>query len=306
MSDICVLGNFVADNSFYADKLPVKGQTIFGNGYNVGPGGKGSNQAIAAARLGSKVNFLGKVGDDDNGKMALELYKKNKIDSKTVFVSKDHPTGVAGIMVNKSDGTNAIIVYPGASMEITVKEVNQFSELLLNCKVFLTQLEIKKKVTLHSLKIAKKGNAITILNPAPAIEIEDDFFNYIDFFTPNETEAEFYVGKKIENYEQAKKAGEFFLKKGVKNSIITLGEKGVFFVNKDSSFSVPALNLKGKVVDTTGAGDSFNGALASGLEKGLEIKECLNYAVKASGISTTKKGAADAMPTIKDLSQEFV
>ena len=301
MSDICVLGNFVADNSFYADKLPVKGQTIFGNGYHVGPGGKGSNQAIAAARLGSKVNFLGKVGDDDNGKMALELYKKNKIDSKTVFVSKDHPTGVAGIMVNKSDGTNAIIVYPGASMEITVKEVNQFSELLLNCKVFLTQLEIKKEVTLHSLKIAKKGNAITILNPAPAIEIEDEFFNYIDFFTPNETEAEFYVGNKIENYDQAKKAGEFFLKKGVKNSIITLGEKGVFFVNKDSSFSVPALNLKGKVVDTTGAGDSFNGALASGLEKGLEIKECLNYAVKASGISTTKKGAADAMPFLKEI-----
>ena len=302
MSDICVLGNFVADNSFYANKLPVKGQTIFGNGYNVGPGGKGSNQAIAAVRLGSKVSFLGKIGDDDNGKMAIDLYKKNKIDSKTVFITKDYPTGVAGIMVNKSDGTNAIIVYPGASMEITIEEVNQFSELLSKCKVFLTQLEIKKKVTLHSLKIAKKGNAITILNPAPAIEIEDEFFNYIDFFTPNETEAEFYFGKKVETYKQAKEAGNFFLNKGVKNSIITLGEKGVYFVNKDSSFSIPALDLKDRVVDTTGAGDSFNGALASGLEKGLEIKECLNYAVKASGVSTKKKGAADAMPTNKDLS----
>ena len=302
MSDICVLGNFVADNSFYANKLPVKGQTIFGNGYNVGPGGKGSNQAIAAVRLGSKVSFLGKIGDDDNGKMAIDLYKKNKIDSKTVFITKDYPTGVAGIMVNKSDGTNAIIVYPGASMEITIEEVNQFSELLSKCKVFLTQLEIKKKVTLHSLKIAKKGNAITILNPAPAIEIEDEFFNYIDFFTPNETEAEFYFGKKVETYKQAKEAGNFFLNKGVKNSIITLGEKGVYFVNKDNSFSIPALDLKDRVVDTTGAGDSFNGALASGLEKGLEIKECLNYAVKASGVSTTKKGAADAMPTNKDLS----
>jgi len=302
MSKICVLGNFVADNSFYADKLPIKGQTIFGNGHKIGPGGKGSNQAIAAARLGSDVNFLCKIGDDDNGKMALELYKKNKIDPKTVFVSKDFPTGVAGIMVNKSDGTNAIIVYPGASMEITIEEVDQFSKLLLNCKVFLTQLEIKKEVTLHSLKTAKKGNAVTILNPAPAIKIEDEFFNYVDFFTPNETEAEFYIGKKIENYEQAKAAGEFFLKKGVKNSIITLGEKGIYFVNKNNSFSIPALDLKGKVIDTTGAGDSFNGALASGLEKGFEIKECLNFAIKASGISTTKKGAADAMPTIKDLS----
>tara|TARA_B110001452_G_scaffold1615_1_gene1416 strand:+ start:1692 stop:2600 length:909 start_codon:yes stop_codon:yes gene_type:complete len=301
MSDICVLGNFVADNSFYADQLPTKGQTLFGNGYQVGPGGKGSNQAIAAVRLGSKVNFLGKVGDDANGKMAIELYKKNQIDPKTVFISKDFPTGVAGIMVNKSDGTNAIIVYPGASMEITIEEVNQFSNILSNCKVFLTQLEIKKEVTLHSLKIAKKSSAITILNPAPAIKIEDEFFKYVDFFTPNETEAEFYVGKKIENYNQAKEAGEFFLNKGVKNSIITLGEKGIYFVNKDNRFSVPALDLKDKVVDTTGAGDSFNGALASGLERGLEIKECLNYAIKASGISTTKKGAADAMPFQKDL-----
>ena len=301
MSDICVLGNFVAENSFYADKLPSKGQTLFGNGYQVGPGGKGSNQAIAAVRLGSKVNFLGKVGDDINGKMAIELYKQNQIDPKTVFISKDFPTGVAGIMINKSDGTNAIIVYPGASMEITIEEVNQFSNILSNCKVFLTQLEIKKEVTLHSLKIAKKGGAITILNPAPAIKIEDEFFKYVDFFTPNETEAEFYVGKKIQSYDQAKEAGEFFLNKGVKNSIITLGEKGIYFVNNNNSFAIPALDLKGKVVDTTGAGDSFNGALASGLEKGLEIKECLNYAIKASGISTTKKGAADAMPFQKDL-----
>jgi ribokinase len=302
MSDICVLGNFVADNSFYAEKLPEKGQTLFGNGFQVGPGGKGSNQAIAAVRLGSKVNFLGKVGDDANGLMAIDLYKKNQIDPKTVFISKDFPTGVAGIMINKSDGTNAIIVYPGASMEITIEEVNQFSNILSNCKVFLTQLEIKKEVTLHSLKIAKAGSATTILNPAPAIKIEDEFFKYIDFFTPNETEAEFYIGKKIENYNQAKEAGEFFLNKGVKNSIITLGEKGIYFVNKENSYSLPALNLKGKVVDTTGAGDSFNGALASGLEKGMKMKDCLNFAIKASGISTTKKGAADAMPYLKDIS----
>ena len=301
MTSICVLGNFVADNSFYADQLPTKGQTLFGSGYQVGPGGKGSNQAIAAVRLGSKVSFLGKVGNDINGQMAINLYKKNQIDPKTVFISKDFSTGVAGIMINKSDGTNAIIVYPGASMEITKEEVNQFSNILSNCKVFLTQLEIKKEVTLHSLKIAKKGSAITILNPAPAIDIEDEFFKYIDFFTPNETEAEFYIGKKIETYEQAKEAGEFFLKKGVKNSIITLGEKGIYFSNKENNFSLPALNLKGKVVDTTGAGDSFNGALASGLEKGMQIKECLNFAIKASGISTTKKGAADAMPYLKDI-----
>ena len=302
MSDICVLGNFVADNSFYAKKLPEKGQTVFGTGFQVGPGGKGSNQAIAAARLGSKVNFLGKIGDDNYGKMALELYKKNNLDTKTVFVSKDHPTGVAGIMINKTDGTNSIIVYPGASMEITEDEVSEFSELIITSKVFLTQLEIKTNVTLHALKIARKGEATTILNPAPAIKIEDEFFNYIDYFTPNETEAEFYFGKKIETYEQAKEAGDFFIKKGVKNSIITLGDKGIYFTNKDLNFDLPALNLKNKVLDTTGAGDAFNGALASGIAKKMELKACLKFAIKVSGISVTKKGAADSMPFFKDVS----
>ena len=301
MSNICVLGNFVADNSFYAKKLPVKGQTVFGTGFQIGPGGKGSNQAIAAARLGSEVSFLGKVGDDEFGRMAIDLYKKNNLNHKTVFISKEHSTGVAGIMINKSDGTNAIIVCPGASMEITKEEVNRFSELIKKCKVFLTQLEIKTEVTFHALKLAKEGNAITILNPAPAIKINDEFFKYIDYFTPNETEAEFYYGKKIENYEEAKLAGDFFLSKGIKNSIITLGDMGAYFSNKDKNFSIPALNLKGKVLDTTGAGDAFSGALASGLEKKMEIQDCLNFAIKVSGISTTKKGAADAMPFLKDI-----
>ena len=301
MSDICVLGNFVADNSFYAKKLPTKGETVFGTGFQIGPGGKGSNQAIAAARLGSKVSFLGKIGDDANGKMAIELYKKNKIDQQTIIISKEHPTGVAGLMISKEDGTNSIIVCPGASMEITKDEVDKYSSLITSCKVFLTQLEIKTDVTLHALKLAKKGNAITILNPAPAVKIEDEFFKYIDFFTPNETEAQFYFGKKIESYEEAKLAGDFFLKKGVKNSIITLGEKGAYFSNASLNFSVPALNLKGKVIDTTGAGDAFSGAFASGLDKKMEIKDCLNFAIKASGISTTKKGAADAMPFLKEI-----
>jgi len=301
MSDICVLGNFVADNSFYAKKLPTKGQTVFGTGFQIGPGGKGSNQAIAAARLGSKVSFLGKIGDDANGKMALELYKKNKIDQQTIIISKEHPTGVAGLMISKEDGTNAIIVCPGASMEITKDEVDKYSDLIMSCKVFLTQLEIKTEVTLHALKLAKKGSAITILNPAPAVKIEDEFFKYIDFFTPNETEAQFYFGKKIESYEEAKLAGDFFLEKGVKNSIITLGDKGAYFSNESLNFSVPALNLKGKVLDTTGAGDAFSGAFASGLDKKMKIKDCLNFAIKASGISTTKKGAADAMPFLKDI-----
>ena len=301
MSSICVLGNFVADNCFYSDKLPLKGQTLFGSDHQVGPGGKGSNQAIAASRLGSKTFFIGKIGDDENGKMALNLFKKNKIETTTVVVSKKHPTGVAGILVNTSDGTNAIIVCPGASMEITKEEVDTFSKYIEKSNIFLTQLEVKTDVILHSLKIAKKSNSTTILNPAPSIDIDDNFFNYIDFFTPNETEAEYYFKKKIKNYQDAKEANKFFLGKGVKNSIITLGDKGIYFSNKEQNFSISALNIKDKVLDTTGAGDSFNGALASALNKNMSIKEALHFAVKASGASTMKRGAANSMPFLSDL-----
>ena len=303
MSSICVLGNFVADNCFYSDKLPLRGQTLFGTDHQVGPGGKGSNQAVAASRLGSKTFFIGKIGDDENGKMALNLFKKNKIETTTVVVSKKYPTGVAGILVNTSDGTNAIVVCPGASMEITKKEVDSFSKYIEKSNIFLTQLEVKTDVILHALKIAKKSNCVTILNPAPAIHIDDIFFKHIDFFTPNETEAEFYFKKKINSYEDAKQANEFFLGKGVKNSIITLGDKGIYFSNKDENFPIPALNIKNKVVDTTGAGDSFNGALAAALNKNMFSKDALHFAVKASGKSTMKRGAADSMPFLSDLSQ---
>ena len=300
MSDICVLGNFVADNTFYAEKLPAKGQTIFGSGFQVGPGGKGSNQAIAAARLKSKVSFLGKVGDDEYGKMAIELYKKNNLNHKTVFVSKEHPTGVAGIMVNKTDGTNAIIVYPGASMEITIDEVNEFSDLIRNSKVFLTQLEIKTEVTLHALKLAKKNNVITILNPAPAIKIEDEFFKYIDYFTPNETEAKFYTNISINSKSEAKDASIKLIQMGIKKVIITLGEKGLFYNDGKKEIHLDATKVK--AVDTTGAGDAFNGGLAYGLSKNQSIEECLELANKVGGMSTIKLGAGDSMPFLKDLS----
>ena len=231
--------------------------------------------------------------------MAIELYKKNNLNHKTVFVSNEYPTGVAGIMVNMSDGTNAIIVYPGASMEITIDEVNKFSDLISNCKVFLTQLEIKTDVTLHALKLAKKGNAITILNPAPAIKIKDEFFKYIDFFTPNETEAEFYTGIKITNDQEAKQAADKLINLGIKKVIITLGEKGLFYSDGKEEIHLKAEFVK--AIDTTGAGDAFNGGLAFGLSKEKSIKECLKLANKVAGVSTTKLGAGDAMPFLKDI-----
>ena len=302
MSDISVLGIFVADISFSGPKIPAIGETILGNKYNVGPGGKGCNQAVAIARLGAKVNFISKIGKDSYGELALKTLTKNKINTESVIQDENLQTGVAGILVDKNSGKNAINVIVGAPSTLKVTEIDKNIDIIKNSKIFLTQLEVPKDVTLHCLKIAKENGCLTILNPAPASEITKEFYNKIDYFTPNETEAEFYFGKKIENYNQAKEAGDFFIKKGVKNSIITLGDKGIYFTNQSSNFSMPALDLRNKVKDTTGAGDAFSGALASGLEKKMDIKECLKFAIKVSGISTTKKGAADAMPYIKDLS----
>ena len=299
MSDISVLGIFVADISFLGPKIPSVGETILGNNYNIGPGGKGCNQAIAIARLGKKVNFISKIGKDDYGQLALNTLNQNKIDTSTIIQSSKHQTGVAGIMVDKKTGKNAINVITGAPSTLTVDEINQSIDTIKNSKIFLTQLEIPKDVTFYSLKKAKENNVLTILNPAPASEISKEIFNYVDYFTPNETEAEFYTGIKITNEKEAKEASIKLLNLGLKQIIITLGEKGLFYSDGTEEIYLKATPVKS--IDTTGAGDAFNGGLAVALSENKSIKECLELANKVAGISTTKLGAGNSMPTKKDL-----
>ena len=299
MSDISVLGIFVADISFLGPKIPSVGETILGNNYNIGPGGKGCNQAIAIARLGKKVNFISKIGKDDYGQLALNTLNQNKIDTSTIIQSSKHQTGVAGIMVDKKTGKNAINVITGAPSTLTVDEINQSIDTIKNSKIFLTQLEIPKEVTFYSLKKAKENNVLTILNPAPASEISKEIFNYVDYFTPNETEAEFYTGIKITNEKEAKEASIKLLNLGLKQIIITLGEKGLFYSDGTEEIYLKATPVKS--IDTTGAGDAFNGGLAVALSENKSIKECLELANKVAGISTTKLGAGNSMPTKKDL-----
>ena len=300
MSKISVLGIFVADISFLANKIPSEGETILGENYNIGPGGKGCNQAIAIARLGGTVNFISKIGKDNYGQLAIETLKQNNIDTSTIIESSDHQTGVAGIMVNSKTGNNAINVITGAPSTLTIDEVNKNLDKIKNSKIFLTQLEIPKDVTLYSLKIAKRNKVLTILNPAPASEISKEFFNYIDYFTPNETEAEFYTGIKIRNEKEAKEASTKLLNLGVKKVIITLGEKGLFYSDGKEDIYIKALDLK-NVLDTTGAGDAFNGGLAFALSQNKPIEEALNLANKVAGLSTTKFGAGKSMPLLVDL-----
>ncbi len=299
MSDISVLGIFVADISFSGPKIPSVGETILGNKYNVGPGGKGCNQAIAIARLGGKVNFISKIGKDSYGELALNTLKKNNINIENIIQDEKLQTGVAGILVDHNSGKNAINVIVGAPSSLKVSEIEKKFSLIKSSKIFLTQLEVPKDVTLHCLKTAKENGCITILNPAPASEISKEFYNNIDYFTPNETEAEFYTGIKITNEQEAKQAAEKLLNLGIKKVIITLGEKGLFYTDGKEEIYIKASSVK--AIDTTGAGDAFNGGLAFGLSKDKPINECLELANKVAGISTTKLGAGDAMPLLKDI-----
>ena len=300
MKSISILGVFVADLCFIGDKIPSKGQTILGKKHVVGPGGKGSNQAIAASRLNGEVSFITKVGKDSHSEMAFNLYKDAGVKTHSIIQDEKLFTGVAGIMIDK-DGNNAINVISGAAEHLVAEDIDNKIETIKNSEIFLTQMETPDEITIYALKKAKEHKCITILNPAPARKIDEDNFKLIDFFTPNETEAEFYLNKNIKTDKDIKNAANEFLKKGIKNVIITLGEKGIYFANREENFFLEAYKLKQAVIDTTGAGDAFNGAFAVGLANDFDTKDALMFANKVAGISTTRLGAAASMPFAKEL-----
>ena len=303
MKSICIFGVFVADLCFIGNSIPEKGQTILGSKHIVGPGGKGSNQAIASGRLGGKVNFITKIGKDQNADMALSLYKEVGINTDSIIQDDNHLTGVAGIMINKKTGENAINIVPGASGTLVNKDIDDNLKFIKKSEIFLTQLETPYEVTSYALNKAKETGSITIFNPAPASDIREDDFKSIDYFTPNESEASYYLKEKIESKAEIEKAAKSFLEKGVKNIIITLGSKGVYFANSEESYFVEAFKLKNEVLDTTGAGDAFNGAFAYALSKNQNNKDALTFANKVAGISTTKLGAASSMPTLNEVEE---
>lgn len=296
MKSISILGIYVADLVFFADRIPVKGETVLGQEHVIGPGGKGSNQAVGIAKAGGNVNFISKIGDDQFGQMALQMYKESEVNADNVIVSKDYATGAAGIFVDNATGENAIIVVPGAAGKITKEDIDKASIAIKQSSIFLTQLEAPVKVVEHAIEIAKSNGVKTILNPAPAAKLDHKIFSQIDYFTPNETEASFYVNHKVETEQDAEQAANLLLEKGIKNIIITLGEKGAYYASSKESFLVNAFDLKSKVVDTTGAGDAFNAGLAVALTEGKEIKEAIQFANAVGALSATKIGTAKSMP----------
>ena len=300
MSDISVFGVFVADIIFIGRKIPSVGESVIGSKYNISPGGKGCNQAIAISKLGGKVSFISKLGKDSYGDLALKTLRDNNIDTSAIAISDKLQTGVAGIMLDENTGKNAINVIVGAPSTLTIKELKKHFDIIKKSKIFLTQLETPKDVTLECLKIAKQNNVLTILNPAPAAELSNEFFKNVDYFTPNETEAEFYTKVKIANKDDAKKAAQKLISFGIKNVIITLGEKGLFYSNGKDEIYMEATKID-NVIDTIGAGDAFNGGFAFALSKNKSINEALKFANVVGGLSTTKQGAGTAMPTLSEV-----
>ncbi|HEX4758398.1 MAG TPA: ribokinase [Terracidiphilus sp.] len=292
---VTVMGSFVADLAFRTDRVPAWGETLMGQSFKLGPGGKGSNQAVAAARAGGKVSFISKLGPDPFGDMARSLYASEGIDTQFLF-STMSATGAAAIIVDADKGENAIIVVPGACFEVTTSEIDQARELIANSSIFVAQLELSLPVVEHGLALAHALGVPTILNPAPATPLPESIFEHIDYITPNETETAALTGIGVVSIADAERAANAFLARGVRNAIITLGAQGAFVKNAQIRAHVPAIDA-GKVVETTGAGDAFSGGLAVALSEGMDLVDAVRFGCATAGISITRPGTAPSMPT---------
>ena len=292
---IVILGVFVADTTYRADRAPRIGETILGNSFALGPGGKGSNQAVAAAMAGADVHFMSKLGRDTFADMALEIWAKAGV-TPEVSQHADSYTGAAYIFVEEATGNNAIIISPGAAGTIDVPFVDRKADLIAGASVFMTQLEQPMPAAVRALEIAREGGAITILNPAPAAELPEGMLALCDYVTPNESEAEAITGLPVTTVEEAQAAAEMLLARGAKAAIITLGEKGALYHDATRSEHVPVFPV-GKVVETTGAGDAFNGAFATGLAEGMDPVEAMRFGCACASISVTRPGTAPSMPS---------
>ncbi|MGC3940102.1 ribokinase [Roseobacter sp. EG26] len=292
MGTVVILGVFVADTAYRATRMPVMGETVLGNAFSLGPGGKGSNQAVACARIGAETHMISLLGQDDFAKLALDTWADAGV-IPHVRQLTDSYTGAAYIFIEEASGDNAIIIAPGAAALISTADIDAQTELIASADVFVTQLEQSIDAAVRGLEIARKAGVTTILNPAPAAELPDGMLALCDYLTPNETECEALTGIAVTNETEAQKACVALRDLGVKTPIITMGEQGAYLFGHGLVPSVKA----GDVVETTGAGDAFNGAFAAALAEGKLPLEAVRYGCTTAGISVTRAGTAPAMPS---------
>ena len=298
---IVILGVFVADTAYRADRQPRMGETIMGNSFKLGPGGKGSNQAVAAARLGGDVSLITRLGNDAFADLAEKTWADAGVESAATRDPASY-TGAAYIFVEEASGDNAIIVCPGAASDIDVADIEANAALIRSASVFVTQLEQPIDAAKRALELAREAGVATILNPAPAAPLEDAVFGLCDYVTPNETETEELAGLKVVSLDDARRAGDALLARGAANAVITLGENGALFHSSGRSEHIAAFNA-GPVVETTGAGDAFNGGFAVGLSRGLDPLEAVWLGCATAAISVTRPGTAPSMPSMDEVTR---
>jgi ribokinase len=291
---VAVLGIFAADLTFRAERMPRPGETLAGSGFALSLGGKGSNQAIAAARAGADVTFISRIGQDAFGDNALAAWVRDGITPR-VIRSETEPTGAAFIFVDQASGENAIIVYPGAALSLSPEDVEAARDAIEGASVFITQLEQPIAAAKRGLEIARGAGVTTIFNPAPYLPFDPDIYLLSDYITPNETEASAMTGVAITSVDDARAAGDVLLGRGVGCALITLGARGALLHSATISELIPAFSV-GPVVETTGAGDACNAGFASALARGLHPVAAARFGSATAGISVMRAGAAPSMP----------
>ncbi len=292
---IAILGVFVADLAFRCNRQPAMGETLMGSAFKMGPGGKGSNQAVAAGRAGARVSFITRLGRDAFGDIAQATWKAEGI-TPIVTIAENEPTGAAYIFVSDETGENAIIVVPGAGGGISPADVETRRSVIEGAQVFVTQLEQSIESARAGLAIARAAGVVTVFNPAPAATVPDDIYPLCDFVIPNESEATALTGLPVSTLEEARRAGDAILAKGTGTALITLGSRGALLHSRSQSLMIDAVRA-GKVVETTGAGDSFVGAFATALADGKDAETAARFGCAAAGISVTRLGTAPSMPS---------
>jgi ribokinase len=276
------------------ERLPSTGETLLGTGYRVDYGGKGSNQAVGSARLGAHVHFVARIGKDAFGQMALGLYRDEGIDVAHVKQTADAPTGVGFIMVEAASGHNCIVIDPGANELLSADDVSGCAAAFQSTLVALTQLEIPVAAAEAALRLGRAAGAITILNPAPVRPLPPSMLQLVDVLTPNQVEAKVLTGRSPDAVIEPEQLARELIRSGVKQVVMTLGERGALIVTSSSSTHVPAITVS--AVDTTGAGDAFNAGLTVALASGASLEVAVQFAVVTGGLAVTKEGVIPSLP----------
>jgi ribokinase len=295
MSDILVIGSLNADLVVRAPRFPAPGETISGEDLAIIPGGKGANQAVAAARQGASVAMVGRVGNDSFGPTLTQNLQDNNVDTRHVQKSES-ATGTAIIIVDSS-GQNSIVLSPGANGKVTSADVETVS--FQDAKLLLLQLEIPLETVVQAAGLARQNGLRVILNPAPARSLPDSLLANVDILVPNESELELLSGQPVTDTDSAKSAAQALLEKGVKIVIVTLGAKGALLVTDEKVMHIPTFKVE--VVDTTAAGDAFIGGLAAALLKDKPLEEAVRCSNASGALAATKFGAQPSLPTVEEV-----